>query len=373
MYLEYLYYSFIYYINTDNLSNNQLLFNIIDCINYDIIDYIRLDLNEITSYKLYTQNKLIYKDFYNLVSATNYSNNIKTDIKIFESNIYYKIKAEDISIYENFINNSIKEVSKFLDIEIITDKKTSKNMVISYDEYIKSFKTSKINTNNIIYLPIIPSNTRFVSTYYPKNIYFGNTDNYDYNESLILIEKNHIKVSNYNLINNLSLITYIRTFLKIGCITEIDILRFLTNVKDTNFLYNLENFYSKNNNNILFFKNILDILVNKDVLIFSNSSFRTLIFLYENYVYQTNKINSFFYSKKISTIQNIITLKNLYTNIITTINSLYLSNPGLINFSINSSIFLNFLNQTKNEFITFNELYNVIANYDYNNYFFNNN
>ena len=40
MYLEYLYYSFIYYINTDNLSNNQLLFNIIDCINYDIIDYI---------------------------------------------------------------------------------------------------------------------------------------------------------------------------------------------------------------------------------------------------------------------------------------------------------------------------------------------
>jgi hypothetical protein len=372
IYLEYLYYSFIYYINTDNLSNNQLLFNIIDCINYDIIDYIRLDLNEITSYKLYTQNKLIYKDFYNLVSATNYSNNIKTDIKIFESNIYYKIKAEDISIYENFINNSIKEVSKFLDIEIITDKKTSKNMVISYDEYIKSFKTSKINTNNIIYLPIIPSNTRFVSTYYPKNIYFGNTDNYDYNESLILIEKNHIKVSNYNLINNLSLITYIRTFLKIGCITEIDILRFLTNVKDTNFLYNLENFYSKNNNNILFFKNILDILVNKDVLIFSNSSFRTLIFLYENYVYQTNKINSFFYSKKISNIQNIIVLKNLYTNILTSINSLYLSTEGLLNFSVNSSVFLNFFNQTKNEFITFNELYSIIVNYDYNNYYFNN-
>ncbi len=372
MYLEYLYYSFVYYVNADSLSNNQLLLNIIDCIDYDKIDYIRVDLNEITSYKLYTKNKLIYKNFYNLVSATNYSNNIKTEIKIFESNIYYKIKAEDISSYNNFIYECIKSVSKFLDIEIITDKKSSKNMVISYDEYIKSFRTSKINTNNIIYLPIIPSNTRLIINYYPKNIYFGNTDNYDYNESLISIEKNHIHAANNNLINNFSLITYIRTFLKIGCITEIDILRFLTNVKDPNFLFNLENYYSKNNNNSLFFKNILDILVNKDVLIFNNSSYRSLIFLYENYVYQTSKINSYFYSKKISTIQNIITLKNLYTNIITSINSLYLSTAGLLNFSVNSSIFLNFLNQTKNEFITFNELYGVITNYDYNNYFFTN-
>ena len=123
IYLEYLYYSFVYYVNANSLSNNQLLFNIIDCINYDKIDYIRIDLNEIASYKLYSQNKVIYKNFYNLVSATNYSNNIKTEIKIFESNIYYKIKAENISSYETFINKSISNVSKFLDIEIITDKK----------------------------------------------------------------------------------------------------------------------------------------------------------------------------------------------------------------------------------------------------------
>ena len=32
IYLEYLYYSFIYNINVDELSNNQLIFNIIDCI-----------------------------------------------------------------------------------------------------------------------------------------------------------------------------------------------------------------------------------------------------------------------------------------------------------------------------------------------------
>jgi len=372
IYLEYLYYSFIYNINIDSLGNDQLIFNIIDCIDYDRIDYIRIDLNEISSYKLYTKNKLIYKNFYNLLITTNYSNNIKTEIKIFESNIYYKIRSENINNYINFINQSIKNLSKFLEIEIITDKKRSKNIIISYDEYIKNLVSNKINTNNIVYLPTIESNTKLIIYYYPKNIYFGNTDNYDYNESLILIEKNHIKISNYNLINNLSLITYIRIFLKIGCISEIDILKFLTNVKDPNFLYNLENYYSKNNNNILFFKNVLDILINKNVLIFSNSSYRTLIFLYENYIYQTSKANSFFYSKKISTIQNIITLKNLYTNIITSINSLYLSTEGLLNFSINSSIFLNFLNQTKNEFITFNELYSVIANYDYNNYFFNN-
>ena len=50
MYLEYLYYSFVYYVNSNSLSNNQLLFNIIDCIDYDKIDYIRIDLNDITSY-----------------------------------------------------------------------------------------------------------------------------------------------------------------------------------------------------------------------------------------------------------------------------------------------------------------------------------
>lgn len=371
IYLEYLYYSFVYLINADSLINNQLIFNIIDCIDYDKIDYIRIDLNDIASYKLYTKNKLIYKNFYNLL-ITNYPTNIKTEIKIFDSNIYYKIKAEDISNYYAFINQSINSISKFLNIEIITDKKNSKNIVISYNEYIKSFTTNKINTNTIIYLPIIPTNTQLIIYYYPKNIYFGNTDNYDYNESLISIEKNHIQISNDNLINNQSLITYIRLFLKVSCITEIDILRFLTNVKDPNFLYNLENYYTKNNNNSLFFKNILDILVNKNVLIFSNSSYRSLISLYENYVYQTSKMNSFFYSKKISKIQNIIALKNLYTNIITSVNSLYLSTSGLLKFSINSSIFLNFLNQTKNEFITFNELYSVITNYDYNNYFFNN-
>jgi len=372
IYLEYLYYSFVYYINVDSLNNDQLLFNIIDCIDYDKIDYIRIDLNDITSYKIYTQNKIIYKNFYNLLIAPNYSMNIKTDIKIFDSNIYYKIKAEDISIYNDFVNQSINNLSKFLEIQIIPDKKSSKNIIISYDEYIKSFKTNKINTYTIIYLPTIPKNTQLIIYYYPKNIYFGNIDNYDYNESLISIEKNHIHATNDNLINNQSLITYIRLFLKLGCITEINILRFLSNVKDPNFLYNLENYYSKNDNNSLFFKNVLDILVNKNVLIFNNSSYRSLIFLYENYVYQTSKMNSFFYSKKISTIQNVIALKNLYTNIITSINSLYLSTTGLLNFSVNSSIFLNFLNQTKNEFITFNELYSIITNYDYNNYFFNN-
>ena len=113
LYLEYLYYSFVYYVNVDSLNNNQLLFNIIDCIDYDRIDYIRIDLNDITSYKIYTQNKIIYKNFYNLLIAPNYSTNIKTEIKIFDSNIYYKIKAEDISIYNDFVNQSINNLSKF--------------------------------------------------------------------------------------------------------------------------------------------------------------------------------------------------------------------------------------------------------------------
>lgn len=370
IYLLYNYYSFIAQINLNNLLNNSIFYNIIDCINFENIEYIRIDLNPINSYKIYTNNKIFFNEF-NTFILSNYLSNIQTLIKIYDNNIYYKIINETVNIYTEYINNSIKKVSKFLNIEIVTNNKNSKNILISYNDFIKNLNTNKINSTIIIYLPNCEMNTDMIIYYYPKNIYFGNYDNFDYNESLILIEKKHINLSNNNLINKFSLITYIRLFLKIGCYTEIDILTFLNNVKDENFINNLENYYGLNNN--IFFNNILDVIVNKDVLIFNNSSYRSLIFIYENYIYRQKKINPYFYSNKVSNVENVIILKNIYLNLIKTINSFYTTNVQVLDFSINSSILLNFLNQTNNLYTTYVDLYNVLINYEYNNYFFINN
>jgi hypothetical protein len=370
IYLLYNYFGFISLVNPNNLLKNRIFYNIIDCINFEKIDYIRIDIIPINSYKIYTNNKKFFSEF-NTIILNNYLLNNQTMIKIYDNNIYYKIISENKSVYTEYINNSIKKVSKLLNIEIITNNKSSNKILISYDDYIKNLNTNKINSTIIIYLPNCEMNTNMNIYYYSKNIYFGNYDNYDYNESLILIEKNHITLSNNNLINKLSLLTYIRLFLKIGCYTEIDILTFLNNVKDKKFINNLENYYALNNN--VLFNNILDVIVNKDVLIFNNSSYRSLIFIYENYIYRQNKINPYFYSNKVSTIQNIIILKNIYKNLIKTINTFYITNTQVLNFSINSSILLNFLNQNNNLYTTYVDLYNIIINYEYNNYFFTNN
>ncbi len=369
IYLEYNYYGFISKIDKNELLSNQVFFNIMDCINFQNIEYIRVDINTINSYKIFTSDTFFYKKFNDLI-LNNYLSNIQTSIKIYDNNIYYKIITENSFIYTDFINNSISKVSKFLNIEILTNNKNSKKIIISYDDFIKNLSTNKINNTIIIYLPNCEKNTDMIIYFYPKNIYFGNYDNLDYNESLILIEKNNMNISNTNLINKFSLITYIRLFLKIGCYTEIDIPVFLKNIQDTNFIYNLENYYSKSNN--IFFDNILNIIINKDVLIFNNSSYRSLIYIYENYIYRQNKINSYFYSKKISTIEDIIILKNIYKNLTKTINSFIISTPRILNFSINTSILLNFINQNNNSYTTYKNLYNTLINYEYNNYFFSN-
>ena len=110
-----------------------------------------------------------------------------------ENTVIYKKVVESIG-QRNLLKNNTPihflnpiQINDFsMDYPLIFHKK----IIISYDEYIKNFVSNKINTNSIIYLPTIPSNTKLIIYYYPKNIYFGNTDNYDYNESLILIDLN---------------------------------------------------------------------------------------------------------------------------------------------------------------------------------------
>jgi len=142
IYLLYNYFGFTSLVNPNNLLKNRIFYNIIDCINFEKIDYIRIDILPINSYKIYTNNKNFFIEF-NTIILNNYLSNNQTMIKIYDNNIYYKIISENKSIYTEYINNSIKKVSKLLNIEIITNNKSSNKILISYDDYIKNLNKNK--------------------------------------------------------------------------------------------------------------------------------------------------------------------------------------------------------------------------------------
>ena len=376
----YNFYSFNSYItgdinNVNDSTINSILPLLLNSRNIMLFDTIKID---IINYNLSLNIK--FNNIDNLNSLiTLILNDISFDnltcLKINKYDIYFKLNYKNVvqlNILYNKIISIILANIKILNLEIIDNK--IKSTIVTITENITSKLTNlfnNINSNYYIYYNIIYNATSTnVQLYLLKDTpFFGNLSNNDFNESLISNETQLITTSNlcsYKLPINL----YIRIIVSLICNNVISIQEYLKIINNKTFDVNRTlSIYFKNTNN--FDSKILNILINPLIILFTQSSFRKLLYDYnikDNY--GLNNLITPFTNKKISNYDTIINNTYLYTNILLYSNNKY--NQSYDNFNIFLSLLVNIntINNTSISGPTQQILKNNLYNYNINNNLF---
>lgn len=411
--LPYYYYGFIYEINYNDLLNstsepNNILYLLINGLNYETMRYFRLDLQNLNiAFKFTFDNFNIYKNllffclqildssiYQNICKINQYDiylslkfnlgNNVGIEklIKIVDyiknlffgySNIkarYYtnKIRYSDIIIkkneYSSFVNNMFGK--KY---QSVFNKYSSgsTNIEIYPDEYLYYniiFPSKILNdsiTNYFIEMDIF--NLK-------ENIIFGNLDTNDYNGSLINNETIFFNTANINNPYSLCVITYIKMFVNliINKSSNQTIQEFLLIINDN---INRINYINKYFNNVDNFNEvILDTIIKNNVLFLNKSSIRSIV--YQNVSFNNyNVLVEQFANKKISQYESSIINYYIFKNIIGNINSNSYCAFDMQNLLIESIILANYTNLNFSGSLSTNFFYTNLLNYNNNNNIFN--
>jgi hypothetical protein len=371
----YNFYSYNSYITDINNNSNSILSLLLNLQNILLFDTIKID---IINYNLSFNIKFNNNDTLNIL-ITLILNDIsfenKISLKINKYDIYFRLDYNNLIqlniLYNKLITIILSNII-ILDLEVIDNKIKSTKVIIT--DNISSKLTNlfnNINSNYYIYYNIIYNSTSTnVQLYLLKDTpFFGNFSNNDFNESLISNETQLITISNlcsYQLPINL----YIRIIVSLICKNVISIQEYLKIINNPSFnVINKLSAYFKNTSD--FDYKILDILINPFVIIFTQESFRKLLYDYsikENY--GVNNLITPFTNKKVSDYDLIINYKYLYSNILIYSNNKY--NQSYNNFDIFISLLINLNIQSSNlqnssKLIFENNLYN----YNVNNNLFN--
>jgi len=317
------FYSYNVY-DVENIKNDKIFNYLYNTINYNILDYIQIDIQAINlSVKItYFTDKNNYKKCLDLLYSNEYINYIE-QIRI-ENNYVYIISKYSSLFYDNLIELFYINV-KVLQLEIIKDKLKSENIVIDNNILLKINSFIK-NFNNNIYINLIILNNNFLSssqiTIMNNTIFFGNLTNEYYNDLLIYDSNNLLNLFNLNN-QKLSLILFIRVFITLVCNNNVSIQEYLDIVNE-NKIQQIKNIFNYNKNLDILNDKLISIFMNPNILIISNKCFYILnytknVFKYFNY----NKYSQVFTNKKISIYTSIIINFYLYSNFLNTFSNYF--------------------------------------------------
>jgi len=411
--LPYYYYGFIYEIDYNELLNstsepNNILYLLINGLNYETMRYFRLDLHNLNiAFKLTFDNFNIYKNLLFFCLQILDSSIIQNICKINQYDIYFSLKfnlgnnegIEKLIQTVDYIKNLFLGYSN-IKARYYTNKIIYSDIVIKKNEY-SSFvnnmfgkkyqsifnKYSTGGTNNEIYTSeylyyniIFPSKILNDSktAYFiemeifnlKENIIFGNLDTNDYNGSLINNETFFLNTANINNPYSLSVISYIKLFISliINKSSNQTIQEFLLIIND-----NIEiiNFINKYFNNVDNFNNIiLDTIIKNNVLFLNKSSIRSIV--YQNISFNNyNVLVEQFTNKKISQYESSIINYYIFKNIFGNINSNGYCAFDMKNLLIESIILANYTNLNFSGSLSTNFFYTNLLNYNNNNNIFN--
>jgi len=370
------YYNFYGYnmYSDEPITSNTLILYLFNQIDFNNLDYIRIDLENFKSsfrIKFLKEDQEKYLELFNLI-INNYNFTIFGKIKIDKNTLYISLfynNLNDLNTFYNqfivFLFSSINQIN----LEIIDNKIKSKKYILTDNAFNKILKiVSNIDKNYITYYDIISNveRTQMILFILKDTPFFGNLTNNDFNEYLISDETQIINISNlYN--TNLPTDLYIRLLITLICNSNISIQEYIKiiNNKDFNFLKKIDSLGQG-----IFNNKILDILINPNVLILSKNLFKKIL-------YQNNVKNNFvlknttipFANRQISVYQSIIISAYLYYNVLDKFTSRY-------NQTYNSfdALLSQLVNLTKNNFIEDNFSVvrkSYVTNYIYNNNLFN--
>ena len=341
-------------VTPNNLNNTNYINTLLESINYEILNYIRIDLEHVNiSFKIistienykkivnvfFTNQNITDKNRFYITQYTLYlyTNNQNLSTLIFNS--FYNDIPENINYiyYSEKYNHNIKIISKENFNILITNDN-------SYKYYILNFNNNTITNYN-----------------------FDNFNNNDFNESLIQNETSLTNTFNLNTENKKSSIMLLRLFVYLYNDSSINLEQFINTI-NSNKINNItsSNYLNKkylNNNN--FFNKIVKILFEKNTLIATTQFYSSIVYqlkTQENYYINliNKKINNY-----MSIIINIFIIKNIIDN-----NFIAQNKTNNISEKIINSIYL--FNSNK---VILNKtiLIDALINYNYNNFIFNTN
>lgn len=346
-----------YSFETSNIEPNEILNTyyltlLFNSIQYEKINYIRIDLQYLNLSLKIIANINKYKDIINLF-LNNQNNNNENRLKISEYELYLFTNNSELTniLFQN-IFNSINDVNvfynykkKFNKTKTNIEKKELKNILLQDKNFYKYY--------------IVNLNENIIFKYNHDNF-----NNNDFNESLIQNETILTNTFNLNNQNNLSSITLLRIFVYIFNNEEISLENFINTINNNQNINitNLNFINKKYSNNYNFYEKIIQLLFDNNVLLASNDFYSSV-----NYQFETNK-NYFinFINKKINNYNGIIINKFLTKNNFNSINNKNVKINNISNKLINSILI--FSSNTKLNVI--NYFINLLVNYDNNNFLF---
>ena len=170
---------------------------------------------------------------------------------------------------------------------VIYNKVSSKQLNLTSNQFQQFSKNIDDNNEYITYYEIYEGGDIINMYILKRDVYFGNYDDNDFNESLILMQTNL-----YNLLNKNSIID--------GTV----IFSFITNIR---ILMSI----GGNTNINTFYEKIMDIIINNKILVTTTPSLKTITYNYNLY----KNTNTFLNKKSsYSSSQIILILKNIYTS-----------------------------------------------------------
>ena len=373
----YLFYGFILNISPDNFFNDNLIIYILNEINYELVDYLIIDITNLNlSYKIkfvYDElNKYIF--LFNTILKNNIIDknilNVRIDKYALYISITYTNKTNNLYIINllfNYIFSNIKTVT----VEIINNKIKPKYLYIdnNVNEKLKNLFFN-INSNYYTYYDFIVDNDSINLKIYSlkDSTFFGNYTPLYFNDSIIYNETSLISTLNlyaYKLPINF----YIKLILTLICNNDISIQEYLKLINGINYQYT--NYLNKYTHDAISFNNkILNLIIDPKVLILSKNTFRKI--LYQNNIKNnyslTNQITPFT-NRIISQFQNVVLDYYTYYDII-----FKFSNRYNQTFNLNNELLLQTILLTKLDYSNVNNsnlLKTYLRNYIYNNNLFN--